>query len=150
MPLRDQHGFLMVDVLLASLIITVALVAVTGMFIRSLSGTDSAHDYTVAVSMAQQEIADFKEKTEIKNDAILTSLDSYPYHPSAVQKITPLACMISTSADVLGDKSRGDADPYNKIIEVSVGVTWKKQGREYNVQLTTYCLRNLSYSIFAK
>lgn len=147
---KGQQGFLMIDVLLAVLIITVALVPIAGMFTQSMAATAGANQYTTATGIAEREIETFKEKVETEQDPALTSLNSYPYNPPDVQQTTSMVCTVRTSADVLGDKNKGDNDPYNKIIEVSVTVAWKEHGKDSEVQLITYCLRNPSYSIFAK
>ena len=49
---KDQQGFLMIDVLLAVLIITVALVPVAGMFTQSMAATVGANQYTTATGIA--------------------------------------------------------------------------------------------------
>ncbi len=150
MRVEGQQGFLMLDVILAMLVIAIALVTVAGMFTQSMRATASASGYTLATNIAQQELENFKEKIESQNDQTLNNIDNYPYHPADVTKTDPLVCTVRMSANVLGDKSRGESDPDNKIVAATVTVLWKERGRDYSVQLSTYCLRNTLYSAFPK
>lgn len=52
--MRQQQGFLMIEVSVAIVIISVALFAIAGMFIQSTMAGKQAADYTVATNLAQQ------------------------------------------------------------------------------------------------
>lgn len=53
---RWEQGFLMIDVLLAVVIVSVALLGVSGMFIQSTRATQSAADYTQVANLAQMQM----------------------------------------------------------------------------------------------
>lgn len=54
--LRKQNGFLMVEVLLAILVISIALTAATSMFIQSTKSSVSGNEITNATALAQKQI----------------------------------------------------------------------------------------------
>ena len=70
---KSQQGFLMVEVLIAIVIISIALVAAAGMFIQSTKNNTAADEYTVAVSLAQKQMELLKSKMTTNDWANLAS-----------------------------------------------------------------------------
>jgi len=61
-----QKGFLLIEVLVAIVIITVALVPIAGMFIQSTQATRNASQFTVATNLAQEQLELLKSWTPLK------------------------------------------------------------------------------------
>lgn len=58
-----QSGFLMIEVIIATLIVSIALVAAAGMFIQSSKVNADADQYTVAAGLAQMQLELLKQWT---------------------------------------------------------------------------------------
>lgn len=54
--MNNQQGFLLIEVLVATVIIAVAVTTAAGLVIRSVKGSSSAAKYTVAASLAQRQV----------------------------------------------------------------------------------------------
>lgn len=54
--MKNQQGFLLIEVLVAAVIIAVAVTAAAGLMIRSVKGNSSAARFTVAASLAQRQV----------------------------------------------------------------------------------------------
>jgi len=60
--MSKQQGFLLIEVVITTVIITIALVAAVGMFIQSTRANANAEKYTVAVSLAQKQLEFLKSR----------------------------------------------------------------------------------------
>lgn len=72
--LTKQNGFLMVEVLLAILVISIALTAATSMFIQSTKANVAGSEITNATALAQKQI----ELLKIQPTTFWSSLDAPP------------------------------------------------------------------------
>ena len=52
----NQRGYLLIEVIVATLIITVAVFAAAGLFSQSLTAINDTRQYTVATSLAQKQL----------------------------------------------------------------------------------------------
>lgn len=117
-----QNGFLMVEVLIAVVIITVALVSVAGMYIQSTKAGIQATDYTMAASLAQDRMERLKAGQTITNNEVV-SIGGVGY--TITFQNTPTAL---------------DAD---KLFLIQVTVQWVERGQSQNIVITTYLARNI-------
>lgn len=135
--LQRQNGFLMVEVVLAVLIISVALVAALGMFITSTQANADAAEYTVATTLAQKQLELLKTKDaqnywaklELTAPAKIDWQDTEVAYP-------PLLNGVNYQVDTTASLS-----PENQnLVQVTVTVTWDKPNGRPNsiVQLTTF------------
>lgn len=132
--ITSQRGFLLVEALIAIVVITVALVAIQGMFIQSLQATASAANYTVAAGLVQEQM----EQMKIKDELFWNSL-SFPY-----QSATEVIAMNKATYTRTTQAELSPLDPEypvkQRIIKVTVKVEWL--GAQ-NISMVTYVLREL-------
>lgn len=121
---RQQHGFLMVEALLATVIITVALVAVAGMFIQSTQATAKAADYTAATAIAQ----DYLEQIKAGRLA--------PPYATVSKTLNGVAYTINMAEAV---ESTIDSRLYRETVTVA----WTDKGQNISMQMTTYIVKTL-------
>lgn len=115
-----QQGFLMIDALIAIVVITIALVAIIGMFIQSTKATQCSAEYTIASNLAQQQMERLKE--------------------SGVTLLTPIPDTTNDVSPKFTLKSAVTQCPENptKLLQVTVTVSWIDQKTSYNVPFTTF------------
>lgn len=115
-----QQGFLMIDALIAIVIITVALVAIIGMFIQSTKATQCSAEYTIASNLAQQQMEHLKE--------------------TGVMISTPIPDITINAPPKFTLKSTVAQCPENptKLVQVTVTVSWVDQKSSYALPFTTF------------
>ena len=59
---QKEKGFLLIEVVIAMVIISIALVAATGMFIQATRANSEAEQYTTATALAQEQLERLKQK----------------------------------------------------------------------------------------
>lgn len=122
--IREQHGFLMVEALVAMVIITTALVAAAGMFIQSTQATSSSADYTAATAIAQNYLEQIKS-------GLLTT----PFLPSYSETLNNVTYTVVPEEKL----SAIDARLYQETVTVS----WTERGQSISMQMTTYIVKTL-------
>lgn len=129
----NQKGFLMVEVIVATVIISVALVAISGMFINSTIANRKAADYTVAANLAQKQM----ELLKVQPSSYWAAISVFPKNISwqDSSETTPLSInnityTITTTADVCSEDSN--------LVQVTVAVSWDDRGVSRALQLTTF------------
>ena len=123
---NNQKGFLLVEVIVATVIISVALVAMIGMFISSTIANRSAADYTVATNLAQQQLEVLKTKPT-NYWATTTNIPDI----SQPVGIPPYTYTIRTTVSACPE------DPTN-LVEVVVKIIWTDRGASRSLQATTF------------
>ena len=58
---QKEKGFLLIEVVIAMVIISIALVAATGMFIQATRANSEAEQYTTATTLAQEQLERLKK-----------------------------------------------------------------------------------------
>lgn len=145
MDIKKQDGFLLMDVVLAMLIITVALVAIAGMYTQSLQTNSRASNYTIATNMAQQRIEEVKRDIEERQNSIKNWNNvTYPFTITAAGNEIPNST-IETVASLLTPSDRDC-----KIVVITVTVNWNDNTGSNTVTMTTYGLRNTTFSTFPR
>lgn len=132
--IKSQRGFLLVEALIAIVVITVALVAIQGMFIQSLQATASAANYTVAAGLVQEQM----EQMKIKDELFWNSL-SFPYQ-SATEVIAMNKAIYKRTTQAELSPLDPEYPVKQRIIKVTVNVEWL--GAQ-NISMVTYVLREL-------
>ncbi len=121
--IRQQKGFLMIEVMIAIIIISVALIAVTGMFIQSTRANSSGLEISTATALAQKQMEMLKSWSAA-NWTALTPLPQVIAWQDAAEPAMPLTrnniayTVVTTAA-----ASAQDAN----LVQVTVSVTWLGQ-----------------------
>jgi len=124
--LKTNKGFILAEVLLAIFIISIALVAISGMFTQAIQANLMAKDYTVAANLAQKQLELLKSHPP-EYWAGLTLPCTIPW--SDTIQLPPPRYILITNASI------SDAD--DSLVEVTVVVSWQEKGREGNLQFVT-------------
>ncbi|MPM29714.1 hypothetical protein SDC9_76254 [bioreactor metagenome] len=129
--LARQNGFLMLEVMLAVLIVSVALVAVLGMFINSTKANADAAENTVAATLAQKQLEMLKTKDHNywanfapNAQTSISWLD--------IDKPVPQGYAVNTVAMPCPENA--------SLVQVTVTVTWNAPNSPAarNVKITTF------------
>ncbi|KYZ77073.1 hypothetical protein AXX12_02755 [Anaerosporomusa subterranea] len=122
-----QNGFILVEVLVAIIIISVALTAVAAMFVPATAAYSSAADYTVAANLAQKQLELLKtQPSTFWNGALPRTLswqgtETLPINLNGIDyQITTQVLAIPTS---------------NSLVEVQVTVNWSKGTKVQSMQM---------------
>jgi len=126
--LQGQEGFILAEALVASVIVSVALAAIAGIFICSLQATAIAADYTTATNLAQEKM----ELLAAMDPAVL------PIATFNDEKIL-LNHMLFFRQTIIGVRS--DLDAGNGLIQATVRVSWQESGKPFDISLQNYFVR---------
>ena len=128
---KRQHGYLYMDALIAMFIVSVALIAITGMFVYSTKLSASANHYTAATNIARQQMELLKRWTASNwNDSNLPSSIPWQGDPN---KLTVNKTVFEVRTTI---NQTAGIDP--NLIQVTVTVSWKELSGTQKVQITTY------------
>ena len=120
--LRKQKGFLMVEVLLAILIISIALTAATSMFIQSTKSSVSGNEITNATALAQKQIELLKTQPASYWNNLAAPPQTIAWQDSAqtmpVTKNNISYTVTTTTANTALDSN---------LVQVTVAVSWAGQ-----------------------
>lgn len=145
MEIKNQKGFLLMDVVLAMLIITIALVAIVGMYTKSLQANTKAGNYTIATNVAQQRMEEVKRDIEERRNNIMDwNKVTYPVTTIASGNEIPNST-IETTASLYSP-----SDLTCKIVVITVTVKWSDTTGDNVINMTTYGLRNTTFSTFPR
>lgn len=123
--LQNEHGFLLLEALTVSVILSVAALALAGLFILSLQTNALAADYTTATNLAQEkmEVLSAMDSSVLASAAFADeeiSINHRPFHRQTVIVV------------------RNDLDPANKLFQATVQISWEEAGRSFHVSLLNY------------
>lgn len=145
MEIKNQKGFLLIDAVLAMLVITVALVAIAGMYTKSLQANTKAGKYTIATNVAQQRMEEVKRDIEERRNNIVDwNKVTYPVTTNASSNEIPNST-IETVASLYTP-----SDLACKIVVITVTVKWSDTTGNDIVTMSTYGLRNTTFSTFPR
>lgn len=116
----NQRGFLMVEVLVACVIITVALLAVGGMYMQSLRAAIEAEQYTVAATLAQDRLEKVKAGQEVTNPQTMP--------------VNGIAYSISSASEPTAQTN---------LNLLTATITWTARAQARDFVLTTYLAENI-------
>ncbi|SMD06556.1 type IV pilus modification PilV family protein [Sporomusa malonica] len=129
---RGEHGYLLMEAVVAIFIVSTALVPISGLFTQALHTIDIAVEYTTATALAQEQIELFKSKDDLFWDNIIFPYQVGPESISGTdfkQTVRAEICSLDPQYPVK-----------QRIIRLSVHVE-HLGGRQ--VTLVTYVLREL-------
>ena len=128
---EKQTGFIMIEVIVATVIISIALVAAVGMFIQSTQANASASDYTVAVNLAQKQLEMLKTTQTPADWAGLSLPCDMPWQDTAAM---PPRTLNHITYNITTTVVQSVEDSTN-LVEVIVQVNWVRGGN-HSVQMT--------------
>ncbi|HWR43649.1 hypothetical protein [Sporomusa sp.] len=132
--IRSQQGYILVEVILATVIVSVALVAFAAMFISATHATVSGAEYTVLTNLAQEQIESMKVKD--------WSTENLPY---TYDPPTLILNDIHYTRHIVAIDSGRDPDPTKqRIIQVTVKAA--RTDAQAAVTLVTYVIREMPQS----
>jgi len=131
MKLRNKRAFTLIEILMTTVILGVALLAIASAFSRGTSMVTLLKEESVA-AYAVQEQMEVIRRTSFSNVLIL-------YFPNANFNTAGLGFLNNSSGAVLVDYPFGVATPNDRIIRVTATVTWTSaNGRVRTKSGTTF------------
>lgn len=74
--IRDDSGFTLIEVLIAIVLVSVALIALAGLLTTTLKSTNLGKNVTVAVNLAQQKMEDIRRAAAVNFDSVTDSVSA--------------------------------------------------------------------------
>ena len=137
--MNKQRGFILLEVLIAIIIISVGVVAVAGVFLPATASYAIAGDYTVASNLAQKQLELLKSFTAAEWDNALAQTtigwQGEEAAPNNTIRLNSMDYGIETTVKV------PDADTSNSLIQVTVKVSWTRS-KSYNSEFVTLFSKN--------
>lgn len=129
--MKQQQGFLYMDVLIAIFIVTVSLTAITGIFVYATKLNVSAGHYTAATNLAREQMELLKswKESDWRDLSLPISIPWQGSPDNLIVNNTTFA--VNTNAEQIDD-----TDP--SLIQITVIVSWEELSGTRNVRLTTY------------
>jgi Tfp pilus assembly protein PilV len=136
----SQQGFLLIEVLLAIVIISTALIAIGGLFLHTGKSASTSTEYTTAANLALKQFEYLKLRQQGTNP-ILTTTTTYPYKrndwldsdlETTATSSNPVFSVNTTAVQCTEENA-------STLVEVTVTVSWhNKQSIAYAVPFTTF------------
>jgi len=125
--LQSEQGFLLVDVVVAIVILSVALLAIHSLFVQAMQETILARDYTQGSNLArtQCELLKTYPPQYWANLAEPSLMDFQANREEGMSRYS-----IQTIATPIADEH---------LVQVVVRANWQERGNEYSVQFLTFC-----------
>lgn len=137
--LRSQQGYLLIEILLAIIIISIALMTIGGLFLQSGKSANTSTEYTTAANLAQKQFELLKVRQQGTNP-LLTTTTIYPFNYNewldnhlrdAATSSYPVFSVKTTAVQCTEQNS-------SNLLEVTVTVSWNnKQNVSTQVPFTT-------------
>ncbi|SMD06419.1 type IV pilus modification PilV family protein [Sporomusa malonica] len=134
--IRCQKGFLMVDILVAIVIISVAIVAIGGLFIQVNKSATTSADYTFAANLAQRQFELLKKKYTANEWAGLDLSKDIPWQGDEKDR-TNSAVTFNVTTHASEYTPKDSTDVAENLIELTVTVSWTKQNKSHIIPFTT-------------
>ncbi|QDR80339.1 type IV pilus modification PilV family protein [Sporomusa termitida] len=137
--LHSQRGFMLIEVLVAIVIISVALIAIGGLFLQAGKSAGASTEYTTAANLAQKQFEYLKLRQQSATP-VLTTETPYPYTSTewfdssleATATASNPAFSVRTTAVQCPEENAAD------LVEVTVAISWhNRQNTAYTVPFTT-------------
>lgn len=124
--LKTQKGFILAEVLLAIVIISVALAAISAMFTKAVQADAVAKDYTIAANFAQKQLELLKIQP--------------PEYWSKLALPCTIAWQDETQLPLPQYRLTTHANSYaadNHLVQVTVTVCWQERNINCNLEFVT-------------
>lgn len=122
----DRQGFILLEVLLAAMLITVSLLALSGLFIQATRAHSSMAAGSTAVAIAQA----YMEK--VKSGLLTAPYDEYTENLNGIVYTVDISEAADTSVDSTG-----------ALALVTVTVSWPAGGAVTTVRFVSYIINGL-------
>jgi len=143
--ISHEKGFILADVILGMFILTIAILALAGVYVQSGKSTLFADNRTVAYNWAQERMEELKADSSWRGSSTTTA----PYKP--IDNGTPprdgftrdITVSLATIASMPQTASNATLDSAfltkmnNRLIDVTVTVSWTENGISKSVNLET-------------
>jgi len=123
---KVTKGFILVDVLIGIVLISVAVIPISAMFSQAIQADVMAKDYTMAANLVQKQLELLKADSP-QQWAALTLPCTIPWRDTL--QLPPPRYMLTTTAGISA------ANDY--LVEVAVTATWQEKGRERKLQFVS-------------
>lgn len=120
----SNKGFILAEVALGILIISIALVPISGMFIQAIQSNAMAREYTTVANLAQKQL----ELLKINSPTYWANLTLPCVIPWQDEAQRPAAKYSFTTRAVSFN---------NQLVQVSVIALWQERGRDCTLQFVT-------------
>lgn len=118
-------GFILIDVVVATLIVSIALVPIAGLFLQAIMTNRLAQDYTQATDLAQKQLELLKiHPSEYWNNLSLPC--TIPWQDT--RNLPPPRYKVTTTGLSIADEP---------LVQVLVTINWQEGSKEYNLQFVT-------------
>ena len=122
--IRKEKGFLLIEVVIAMVIISIALVSATGMFIQATKANSEAEQYTTATTLAQEQLERLKQWKH--SDWASLSAGDIPRQGTGTVAnpvtVNNIAYTITTITETADDPAR--------LVQVKVTVSWSNETKK--------------------
>lgn len=120
----NGKGFIMADVMLAMLLLSIAILPIARLFTQAMGVDRLAQHYTVATNLAQQQLELLKTQPPAywRNPTLFIPWQD-SWHP------VPATYQLTTHSGPLPDES---------LVQVTVTITWQEGGNDYSLQFITW------------
>lgn len=125
--LKENRGFMLVDVIIAIFLVCVALVPISGLFTQSIQTSAEAADYTRAANLIQQQL----ELLKTKPPEYWAELALPCQIPWQGNRLLPPSKYTLTSQATLSTLD-------SHLVQVNIIASWKERNRECNLQFVAF------------
>ena len=121
----NNNGFILAEITVAILLISIALLPICGMFIQSIQGDALAREYTIIANLAQKQL----ELLKLKSPNYWAELVLPCIIPWQDEAWLPPSKYIFTTKAVSVNSS---------LVKVTVTALWKERGNDCTLQFVTF------------
>ena len=136
---NSQRGFMLIETLVAIVIISVALIAIGGLFLQAGKSAGASTEYTTAANLAQKQFEYLKHRQQ-GADPVLTTITTYPYNSTEWydSSLAETAAAASPPFTVHTTAVQCTEENTANLVEVTVTIKWRdKRNTAYSVPFTT-------------
>ena len=127
--MRRQHGYIFIEILVSIILLSVGICAAAAVFIPATTNHALAADYTTAANLAQKQLELLKTWQPVDWE---TAGETIAWQDS--DEAMPIS--LNGINYAVETKKVSPASVSNSLIEVTVTVSWSRNGRTNNVQYT--------------
>lgn len=124
--LTGNKGFMLVDVLVAILLLSITLVPILGMFIQAIKVDTMAKNYTVAANLAQKQL-----------ELLKTHSPDY-WNGLALPCMIPWQDTTQLPSPRYQLTTHGISVADEPLVQITVIVLWQEGGKNCNLQFVTF------------
>ena len=129
--MKQQQGFIFLEILIAAIIISVGFASAAAVFIPATANHAIAADYTVAANLAQKQLELLKTvKPAEWNNALLLGSLAWQGEESNPISVNDIKYTVITEV--------ASANASNLLVKATVIVSWARNGRMENMQFISF------------